>query len=116
MYLRINKNLKPRARELRNNMTFAEVRLWNELKSGKLNGLDFGRQVNVGRYIADFCCEKVRIIIEVDGSSHIGREEYDKERDKFLQAMGFRVLRFHNFDVINNLDSVLYEIEKLARK
>ena len=116
MYLRINKRLKPLAREMRNNMTFSEVKLWNELKNGKLDGFDFGRQVNIGRYIADFCCEKAHLVIEVDGSSHIGKNEYDSERDAFLGAMGFRILRVWNGDVLNNLDGVLEEIRKMVLK
>jgi len=113
MYLQINKNMKPRARDLRKARNYAEVILWRELKNGKMMGLDFDRQKVIGSYIADFCCEHAKLVIEVDGSSHIGREEYDKERDEYMQGLGLKIFRISDFDVKHNLEYVLAEIKKV---
>ena len=111
-----NKDYKVRATSLRQSRNYAEVILWREIKGRKLCGLDFDRQKVIGNYIADFCCESARIIIEVDGSSHIGREEYDKERDEFLWACGFDVIRISDHDVKHNLDYVLKELSSRINK
>ena len=85
-----NKNLKPLARNLRNDSTKAEIRLWCELLSGKrMLGYGFRRQRPVGNYIADFMCKELKLIIEVDGYSHQFKTEADRKRDAELNALGF---------------------------
>ena len=102
-----NKNLKKLARELRNNSTKAEIKLWNELlKAGKMKGYSFLRQRPVGNYIADFMCKELYLIVGVDGISHEGKEDKDAERDKVLSAMGFVVMRFTDFDVLQDMNYV----------
>ena len=95
------------ARELRKVPTLAEIKLWAHLRGGRLNGVKFKRQHAIGQYIPDFCSIKHRLIIELDGSQHIEQEEYDNERTAFFTSKGYRVLRFWNNDVLNDLDSVL---------
>lgn len=95
---------------MRSEMTSAEARLWYRLRAGRLNGTKFKRQVVLGRYIADFAALSVSLIIEVDGDTHAGREAYDQCRTAALEAMGYRVLRFANADVMMNLDAVLRTI------
>ena len=95
------------ARELRKVPTLAEIKLWAHLRGGRLNGVKFRRQHAIGQYIPDFCSIKHRLIIELDGSQHIEQEEYDNERTAFFTSKGYRVLRFWNNDVLNDLDSVL---------
>ena len=95
------------ARELRKVPTIAEIKLWAHLRGGRLNGVKFRRQHAIGQYIPDFCSIKHRLIIELDGSQHIEQEEYDNERTAFFTSKGYRVLRFWNNDVLNDLDSVL---------
>ena len=97
---------------MRKAKNYAEVVLWKELSNKEILGFRFGRQKVIGHYMADFCCERAGIVVEVDGSSHIGREEYDKERDDYMHAMGFTILRFSDFDILHNIDYVLREIEK----
>jgi len=109
---RYNGKFKERARGLRKAGNLSEVLLWKELKDKKFHGLDFTRQAVIGNYIADFCCESKKIIVEVDGSSHIGREEYDAERDEFLTACGFQVIRVASENVRHNLDYVLRDISR----
>ena len=96
--------LQARAREMRNNPTEPEKRLWRAL-SGKQIGAKFRRQAVIPPFIADFLCPSLRLIIEVDGDTH--DQAADANRDARLRALGYRVLRFTNADVIANLDGVL---------
>ena len=88
------------AKENRKNQTFAESIIWNEVRRSNL-GCRFKRQVVAGKYIVDFICIE-KIIIEIDGDSHIGKEEYDEMRTNYLNSLGFKVLRFSNDEVISN--------------
>lgn len=100
------------AKELRKSMTEAEEILWKHLRNNKLNGLKFRRQHPLDIYIADFYCHQKKLIIEIDGGVHDIREqeEYDKGRTFELEEKGFKVLRFRNEDVLNELNSVLEKI------
>ena len=89
-----------------------EQRLWIFLKSKQISGVRFRRQHSIGKYIVDFCAVKEKLVIELDGSQHLEAEEYDNERTEFLNSKGFRVIRFWNNDVMNNIQAVLQEIEK----
>jgi very-short-patch-repair endonuclease len=95
-----------RARILRRNMTKAERRLWQILRSQQLSGHKFRRQVPFGRYIADFVCHEARLIVEVDGGQHNPLLPLEAERTAFLQGEGHRILRFWNNDVLANLGGV----------
>ncbi len=99
-----------RVHVLRKEPTQAEARLWARLRRRQLCGFNFRRQHAIGPYIADFCSPKGRLIIELDGSQHREEEEYDAERTVFLASKGYRVLRFWNDDVMNNLDGVIAAI------
>ena len=70
-------------------------------------GVHFRPQHAIGNYIVDFCAPRRKLIVELDGSQHLEQEEYDMERTAFLESKGYRVLRFWNNDVMNNIDSVL---------
>jgi len=84
----------------------AEAALWNALRALKSTGLHFRRQVPLGRYYADFASHHPRIVIEVDGWTH-SSPAYDAERNAFMQAEGYRVLRVTNEDVLRNLEGVV---------
>lgn len=99
------------ARALRANMTDAERAIWQHLRAEQM-GVKFRRQVPIGRYIVDFVCFSHRLIIEIDGSQHADSAS-DKVRDAFLVAEGFKVLRFWNNEVLQQLDGVL-EVVRLA--
>ena len=92
------------ARELRRNMTHAELHLWQGLK--KLAPLFSTQEVLYG-YIADFCCFRYNLIVEVDGSVHYGTKEYDAQRDKNLMSAGFKTRRFTNEEVLSNRAAVI---------
>ena len=104
---RINSVTTTRARSLRRGMTDAERFLWKVLRSKKINGHRFRRQHPIGQYIADFACIEQRIVIELDGGQHQEQNIYDEQRSVCLQAQGWRVLRFWNNEVLNNIDGVL---------
>jgi very-short-patch-repair endonuclease len=95
-----------RAQELRRNQTEAEAKLWAYLRAHRLSGIGFRRQHAIGNYIVDFCAPREKLVIELDGSQHLGLEEYDNERTVFLESKGYRVLRFWNNDVVNNIEDV----------
>jgi very-short-patch-repair endonuclease len=94
------------ARRLRRDSTSAELRLWNKLRSRLLGGHKFVRQQSIGRYVVDFVCREKRLIIEVDGGQHL-ENPVDRVRDQWLREHNYRVLRFCNNDVMNNMDGVL---------
>lgn len=97
---------------MRANPTPAEAILWPELKRFKAAGKPkFCRQIRILGYITDFCARRAKLVVEVDGSSHQGREAYDRRRDEALAFGGFRTLRFTNQDVIERLSETLAKIE-----
>ncbi len=93
-------------------MTDAEVRLWFALREQQVEGHRFRRQVPLGSYVADFACLKAGLIIEVDGGQHVTATEQDAARTAWLEAHGFRVIRFWDGDVLRELDGVLETIRK----
>ena len=97
--------LQGRARQMRNNPTEPEKRLWRHLSNGQVEGFKFRRQQVIGRFIADFVCVPAKLIIEVDGDTH--EEAADRARDKTLAEQGYRTIRVTNHDVMSNIDGVL---------
>ena len=95
-----------RARALRQDMTEAESRIWQILRSHQMKGYKFRRQAPIGRYIVDFVCHEVRLILEIDGGQHDRSSSQEQERSRFLENEGYRVLRFWNNEVLANLDGV----------
>jgi len=95
-----------RARRLRSNSTDAELRLWNRLRARSIEDAKFVRQEPIGLYVVDFVCRERRLIIEVDGGQHADNER-DYQRDQWLTAHNYRVLRFWNNEVLGNINGVL---------
>ena len=95
-----------RARSLRRALTPAELSLWTRLRGRRLAGFKFARQEPIDRFYVDFVCRERRLIIELDGGQHAESLE-DRHRDRALCALGYRVIRIWNNDVIENLDGVL---------
>ena len=110
--LPFNKKLKARARELRKNMTEAESFLWQRIRSKQLKGRQFYRQKNIGNYIVDFYCPSAKVIVELDGGQHYTQEgiSRDQVRDKYLESLGFTILRFSDREVFKNIEGVLERI------
>src|SRR5450759_1431463 len=84
------------AKILRKELTPAESKLWAYLRGNKLNGVYFRRQHAIGKYVPDFCAIKANLFIELDGSQHLGQDENDMERTKYLKEKGYKMLRFWN--------------------
>jgi adenine-specific DNA-methyltransferase len=99
-----------RARELRTELTDVERRLWFRLRDRRLFGWKFRRQVPIGPFIVDFACAEHRLIIELDGGQHTETVDEDDRRTTYIEKRGWRVVRFWNSDVIENLDGVLEAI------
>lgn len=102
-----------KAKDLRERMTTAESKLWEEVKGNKFHGLKFRRQHPVQLYIVDFYCHQLKLVIELDGGYHFTDEQQksDTERTKVLEEIGLQVLRFTNEEVLNEIDKVLMKIK-----
>jgi very-short-patch-repair endonuclease len=95
-----------RAKRLRKDMTDAERALWRHLRLRQISGYKFRRQQPIGKYIVDFACFEKKLIIEVDGSHHTEQLAYDIERSAWLEKEGFRILRFWDNEVLEEVESV----------
>ena len=106
------KHLEERRKELRKSLTSAEATLWKYLQKSQLNSRKFRRQHSIKKFIVDFYCPKEKLIIELDGAYHLdfAQQLYDLERTKQLETLGFKVIRFENKLVFENLPDVLNEI------
>ena len=107
------KNIRVKARELRRDHTDAEQTLWARLRDRQLRGAKFRRQHPIGPFIADFCCPAGKVIVELDGGQHAEEIEADQKRSRFLEAQGYRVLRFWNHDVLKDTNAVLERIAEM---
>jgi len=104
---------KEKRKYLRSNSTKAEIILWQKIKNKQL-GVKFRRQYGIGNYIADFCCVEKRFIIEIDGDYHNESEQifYDEDRGKDIFELGYKIIRFKNKAVENDLENVLERLRK----
>ena len=102
-----------RAKELRQTMTLAEQRLWQQLRANRLDDRHFRRQQIIAGFIVDFYCHQAGLVIEVDGPIHEAQREADAEREAILRARGLKILRFTNQQVMNDMVNVLQEIRRV---
>lgn len=112
-----NIRLKSRRKELRNNMTHAEVILWNHIRRRQIHNTKFRRQFSVGKYVLDFFSPDLKLAIEVDGATHVTNEQLknDMNRQASLENAGIVFLRFSNIEVYETLDYVIDEIRKQVK-
>lgn len=103
-----------RSRELRNNPTAAEQKLWMHLRNRQL-GVRFNRQVPLCPFICDFAARSAKLIIEVDGGQHATRSAQDMARTEFVERKGYRLLRFWNNDVLERIEGVMMAIEEALK-
>jgi len=108
-----NPKLKELARQLRNNSTKSEIRLWQYLKGKQMMGYDFHRQKPLLNFIADFFCHELKLVIELDGYTHQFEEVIAKDEMKQseLEEIGLTVLRFTDEEVMKDINNVLRTIE-----
>ncbi len=105
-------SLLAQVRELRKNQTEAEDIFWEIVRNREFLGLKFRRQHQIGQFITDFFCHSENLIIEIDGKIHSNSDQREKDisRDLYLEELGYRILRFSNDEIYNNIEKVLYEI------
>ena len=113
MKILYNSRLKKLARQLRNQSTKAEIKLWTYLKGKQMLGYDFHRQKPIDNYIVDFFCGRLMLAIEVDGYTHGFDEVFEKDaaKEQRLKEMGIAVLRFQDEEVMRNIEGVLTRIK-----
>ena len=104
-------HLKELARQLRNNSTPAEIKLWHELRNKQFHAYDFQRQKPLLNYIVDFYCAELNLVIEIDGRYHEGISHADSKRDEELNGYKMTVIRFSETEVTNNMFNVLRTLE-----
>ena len=109
--------LTRRARAMRAEMIEPERRVWLELRAKRFEDVKFRRQKVIQdeqhRYIVDFAANDPKVVVELDGDTHVGREGYDAARTRFLESKGYRVLRYTNLEVMQNLDAVLQHLTSM---
>jgi very-short-patch-repair endonuclease len=106
----VSETKKQLSKKLRQELTEEERILWNYLRRNQLNGLHFRRQQIIDGFVVDFYCHAAELVVEVDGSIHDERPDYDAERDKVMAARGLNVLRIRNEEVKHDLPGVLKKI------
>ena len=107
-----NPKLRDYARENRKGYNMAEVMFWRQVHKKKFHGIDFNRQYIIGNYIADFYARSLGLVVEIDGGSHNGREEYDENREAYMSSFGILTFRTTDYDVIHHPDLVMQELEE----
>ena len=110
MHKRTTPKVFGRAKQLHRNMTTAEAKLWQYLRAHRMKDVHFRNQHAIGNYVVDFCAPRRKLIIELDGSQHLEQEEYDRERTEYLKSQGYKVIRFWNNNVLNNIENVILAI------
>ncbi len=109
---RVNNNKLELARKMRRKMTPGERCFWNMVRNNKLRGLHFRRQQVLHGFIADFFCNDLNLVVEIDGGIHQGQRDYDQLRDMIINRYGVKVIRFSNEDVLNKGDWVLQRLKE----
>ena len=104
----VQETLRNRGREMRKQMSPAELKLWSRLRGDELEGVRFRRRHPVGIFVADFFCPRFNLVVEVDGDSHFDEEaqRYDEERTAYFAGIGLKEIRFTNVDVLKNIENV----------
>jgi len=110
---KVTKEKLERAKELRREMTPAEKILWQEVRAKKL-GVRFRRQQVIEGFIVDFYCHKAALVVEVDGDIHDLQQDEDARREKVLSALGLRIVRFGNDEVVRDVSAVVGKIKQLT--
>lgn len=111
---RLRERVGVRAKALRQSQTDAENLLWYHLRDRRFMDLKFRRQRPIGKYIADFACIELGLVIEVDGGQHAEQVAYDRQRELDMEALGFRTLRFWDHEVLKETDAVMERIRQTA--
>ena len=107
---------RDKARALRRDPSDAEQKLWQRLRGRRFQNWKFRRQYPVGPYVADFCCVDGQLVIELDGGQHVEAAEKDQARTRFMESVGFVVIRFWNEEVFTEIEAVMERIEQAVNR
>ena len=107
-----NRELLGYARKNRKAGIMAEIAFWKQVHRKMFHGLDFDRQKVIGNYIVDFFVKRLGLVIEIDGGSHNDKEDYDTQRDKYLEELGLKVFHTTDYDVLQHVSRVLADLRK----
>jgi len=107
-----NPAFKQSAREMHSNSTKGEIKFWCELLRKNQTGYKFYRQKILNHFIVDFYCEKLKLVIEIEGTRNDGKEKYDIKRERLLESLGLKVISYKDLDVLNNFRLVEKDFEK----
>ena len=110
MHKRTTPKIFHRAQELRHNKTPEEEKLWSRLRNHQLDGIGFRQQHAIGNFVVDFCAPRKKLVVELDGRQHLETVESDEERTAFLNSKGYKVIRFFNYEINENIEDVLKRI------
>ena len=105
--LYFNPRLKQRARELRKAGNISEILFWKQVRNKKFLSLNFHRQKIIGNYIVDFYCPALDLVVEIDGSSHDSKIDYDQKREEYLTSLGLHIVHFPDIEIKKNLCNVM---------
>ena len=108
-----NPSLTARAKAIRKQMSEPETRIWLQLRANRFSSVKFRRQKVIGNYIVDFAANAPKLVVELDGDSHAGRESYDTARTRYLEGEGYRVVRYSNVEVMENMDGVFTHLSSV---
>jgi very-short-patch-repair endonuclease len=111
MHKRTTPKIFGHAKQNHRNLTPAEAKLWARMRAHRMKEVHIRNQHAIGNYVVDFCAPRRKLIIELDGSQHLDQQEYDTERTSYLESKGYRVIRFWNSDVLNDIEGVLRAID-----
>jgi len=111
-----DKRLQLFAKELRKEQNPSEKMVWGLLRNRRFAKFKFRRQYPIGPFIADFVCMDAMLVLELDGETHVGREDYDSRRKKYLEEQGFRVVRVWNNQLHENSEGVMQHILNLCKE
>ena len=106
-----NKELLARSRSLRKGYVLSEVVFWKQVRNDEFYKIDFDRQRIIGNYIVDFYIKSLGVVVEIDGSSHDDKEEYDEKRQRFLESLNLKVYRISDYRVKHDLENVMRELK-----
>ncbi len=112
----VSPNTQEAAQQLRRQATLAEQTLWEALRRKQIEGVRFRRQHPMGQFVVDLCAPRCRLVVEVDGEIHTQQIDQDRARTQHIEAFGYRVIRFTNEEVLNDLPRVLKMIRREVKE
>ena len=99
-------------------MPTSELKLWKKIRNKQLLNIKFRRQYSIGNYIVDFYSAELKLAIELDGETHFTKDniEYENKRTKYIESLGIKIIRYSNYEIINNFEGICYDLEKIINE